>query len=76
MVKSGAYLRLKNVQLGYTLPDSFVNRLSIAKCRFYVTGSNLLTFTKLPNDIDPEAPNENRYYPQVKTYTFGVNIEF
>ncbi|HBG42176.1 MAG TPA: SusC/RagA family TonB-linked outer membrane protein [Porphyromonadaceae bacterium] len=75
-VKSGAYLRLKNVQLGYTLPDSFVNRLSIAKCRFYVTGSNLLTFTKLPNDIDPEAPNENRYYPQVKTYTFGVNIEF
>lgn len=75
-VKSGAYLRLKNVQVGYTLPDSFVNRLSISKCRFYVTGANLLTFTKLPKDVDPEAPNESRYYPQVKTYTFGVNIEF
>jgi len=75
-VKSGAYLRLKNIQLGYTLPNSLTSSLSISKCRFYISGSNLLTFTGLPDDIDPEAPNENRYYPQVKTYTFGVNIEF
>lgn len=75
-VKSGAYLRVKNVQLGYTLPEYWTGKLFISKCRFYVSGANLFTFTGLPDDIDPEAPNESRYYPQVKTYTFGVNIEF
>lgn len=75
-VKSGAYLRVKNIQLGYSLPKSLISNSFISRCRFYVSGANLLTFTGLADDIDPEAPNESRYYPQVKTYTFGVNIEF
>jgi TonB-linked SusC/RagA family outer membrane protein len=75
-VKSGSYLRVKNIQLGYTLPKSLLSKTFISKCRLYVSGSNLFTFTGLPDDIDPEAPNESRYYPQVKTYTFGMNLEF
>lgn len=75
-IKSGAYLRLKNVQIGYTLPSNILTELGISRLRLVLTGENLLTFTSLPNSIDPEAPNDNRYYPQVKTYTFGVNIDF
>ncbi|MGL4853282.1 MAG: SusC/RagA family TonB-linked outer membrane protein [Phocaeicola sp.] len=75
-IKSGAYLRLKNVQLGYTLPKSILAKTPISKCRIYASGINLLTLSGLPSDIDPESPNDARYYPQVKTYTFGVNLEF
>ncbi|MCF6402679.1 SusC/RagA family TonB-linked outer membrane protein [Chitinophaga filiformis] len=75
-VKSGAYLRLKSVQLGYTLPDHIMKRAGFDRCRIYVSGQNLLTFSSLPNDIDPEAPNDSRYYPQVRTINFGLNVQF
>jgi hypothetical protein len=75
-VKSGAYLRLKSVQLGYTLPDHIMKRAGFDRCRIYVSGQNLLTFSSLPKDIDPEAPNDSRYYPQVRTINFGLNVQF
>lgn len=76
-IKSGAYLRLKNAQIGYSLPKSVINRIGISRCRFYVGGQNLLTWSKLTDDgIDPENPQDSRYYPQVKVYTFGVNVDF
>jgi len=75
-VKSGAYLRLKSLQLGYTLPAPWLKQVGLSRCRLYVSGQNLLTFTSLPSDIDPEAPNDSRYYPQVRTYTFGLNVAF
>ena len=76
-IKSGAYLRLKNAQIGYTLPKSVTNTIGIGKCRFYVSGQNLLTWSDLTDDgIDPENPQDSRYYPQVKVYTFGVNVDF
>ncbi len=75
-VKSGAYMRLKSLQLGYTLPEQIMKRSGFDRCRIYVSGQNLLTFSSLPNDIDPEAPNDSRYYPQVKTFTFGLNVQF
>jgi TonB-linked SusC/RagA family outer membrane protein len=75
-VRSGAYLRLKNVQLGYTLPKPVMSRAGIDRLRLFISGSNLLTFSSLPNDIDPESPNDSRYYPQVKTFTFGLNVQF
>lgn len=52
-IKDGAYLRLKNVSLGYTIPKSLINELKISNLRVYVTGRNLLTFTKYPF-YDPE----------------------
>jgi TonB-linked SusC/RagA family outer membrane protein len=75
-VKSGAYMRLKSLQLGYSLPDHILNRSGFDKCRLFVSGQNLLTFSSLPKDIDPEAPNDSRYYPQVRTFTFGLNVQF
>jgi hypothetical protein len=69
-------VRLKSVQLGYTLPSAWTQKAGLSRCRFYVSGQNLLTFSSLEKDIDPEAPNDDRYYPQVKTYTFGLNVEF
>ncbi|MGQ1889288.1 TonB-dependent receptor [Thermophagus sp. OGC60D27] len=76
-IESGAYLRLKNMQLGYTLPETLSNKVGISRCRLYLGGQNLLTWSKL-NDygIDPENPQDSRYYPQVKVYTIGVNIDF
>lgn len=75
-----AYVRLKNLTIGYTLPKSLVNKLKISKCRVYVSGENLLTFTKLETDyIDPEQAMANanaRVYPFSKIYSFGVNVTF
>ena len=76
-IKSGAYLRLKNIEIGYTLPRPFLHSIGFSKCRFYVNGQNLLTFSGLTKDgIDPENPQDARYYPQVKTYTVGLNVNF
>jgi TonB-linked SusC/RagA family outer membrane protein len=91
-VESGAYLRLKNVQLGYTLPQKLTKKISIDRCRFYVSGSNLLTITKYKGydpevgsltitkykGYDPEVGSNVDYgnYPQARTFLFGVNVDF
>ncbi|HEY0177591.1 MAG TPA: SusC/RagA family TonB-linked outer membrane protein, partial [Pedobacter sp.] len=75
-IKSGSYLRVKSMQIGYTLKPSVTSRLGLSKLRLYVSGQNLFTFSSLPDDIDPESLNDNRYYPQVKTYTVGLNANF
>jgi TonB-linked SusC/RagA family outer membrane protein len=75
-IQSASYVRLKSVQLGYTLPGAWLQKAGLTRCRLYVSGQNLLTFSRLEKDIDPEAVNDDRYYPQVKTYTFGLNVEF
>lgn len=78
-VRSGDYIRLKNVELGYSLPASFTKRLKIGQLRFYVGGLNLLTFDKLGDlDIDPELPESgyNSSYPFMKIYSFGLNLKF
>lgn len=75
-IKSGAYLRVKSVQLGYTLNPAITKKIALSKLRLYASGQNLFTFSKLASDIDPESPNDNRYYPQVKTFTIGLNANF
>jgi TonB-linked SusC/RagA family outer membrane protein len=75
-INSGSYLRVKSMQLGYTLNPAISAKAGMSKLRFFASGQNLLTFSKLADDIDPESPNENRYYPQVKTFTFGLNANF
>jgi hypothetical protein len=66
-------MRLKNIQLGYTVPQSISKKVSLQKVRIYVSGADLLTFKKLPGDIDPEAYGT---YPLSSTYAFGINITF
>lgn len=71
------YLRFKNIQLGYTLPGKWMNRIGVSRARLYFSGENLLTIDDLPVDIDPESPSgRGSHYPQVSTFSFGVNLTF
>ncbi|WP_299580488.1 TonB-dependent receptor [uncultured Sunxiuqinia sp.] len=76
-VVDGSYLRLKNLQFGYTLPKMMTNSAGLSRVRIYYSGQNLLTFTGLRKGVDPEAPAGARaYYPQVKTNTIGLSVTF
>lgn len=77
-VLDASYLRMKNVQFGITLPATMLNVVHISKARIYVSGQNLLTFTKFPKSFDPELQSgwANGSYPQVKFYTFGIDLTF
>jgi hypothetical protein len=74
--RNGNYLRLKSFQMGYTIPPTFTRSLGIEKIRFYLEGSNFLTFSELTKyNIDPEQPGVNNgYYPQQRTFSFGLNF--
>ncbi|MDD3079819.1 MAG: TonB-dependent receptor [Paludibacter sp.] len=76
-VEDGSYIRLKNIQFGYTLPKTFTEKVTISRCRLYVTANNLLTFTKYTG-YDPEVGGGVDYgnYPQSRTFMFGVNLDF
>ena len=71
------YLRIKNVNLGYTLPKSWTNKLGIANAKIYYTGENLFTFDSLPFNADPESPSGNLdVYPISRSHSFGINVTF
>lgn len=75
-VQNSSYLRLKNVEFAYTLKTKLLSKIGANNLRFYAQGQNLFTITDLIN-LDPENTNGiGRYYPQQKTYTFGVNLQF
>jgi TonB-linked SusC/RagA family outer membrane protein len=88
----GSYLRLKNLTLGYTLPQAWVNYVKLSKVRVYATGRNLLTLTSYPF-YDPEIGSgyvglsssgnsstargiDNGYYPQARSLIMGIQIDF
>ena len=72
----GSYIRLKNIELGYTLPAKISNRIKASSVRFYVNGLNLLTFDRFPVKYqDPEQNNE-LLYPVFKAYNVGLNVTF
>jgi len=75
-VRSGAYLRLKNLVLGYTLPKSILNKINIDNIRIYASGQNLFTVTNAFEGYDPELSGSGTFYPIMKTVSFGVNIDF
>lgn len=72
-----SYLRLKNLEFSYNLPQSLLKRYKIQNLSLFVRGNNLLTFTKKGFDkrVDPETQG-GAYYPIVRTYTFGGQITF
>ena len=88
-IEDGSYFRLKNLQLGYTLPTALLSRIGLGTCQVYVQGQNLLTFTKYTG-LNPEIsisnnPNgdKNRnlgfdggYLPVSRTLLFGLNLSF
>ncbi|MDK2840677.1 MAG: hypothetical protein PWQ17_182 [Anaerophaga sp.] len=76
--RNGDYLRLKNMQIGYTLPKRWIASLGMSTLRIYAEGQNLLTFSELTKyNIDPEQPGvSNGYYPQQRIYSMGVKLTF
>ena len=74
-VKSGAYMRLKNVSVGYSLPKNILGKSGLSNVRFYLSGQNLLTIAKGYKGYDPEG-DVSSYYPVTQVYTFGVDIKF
>lgn len=75
--RNAAFLRLKNVELGYTLPTSGLSyKLGIRSLRFYLAGYNLLTFSEL-KFVDPETSDESyQTYPQMRIVNTGVKLTF
>lgn len=75
-VRNADYLRLKNVQLGYTLPVNWAKKIGVKKLRVYYSGQNLLTFTSFYKWVDPEisAGQNGGGYPQLKINSFGLNV--
>lgn len=81
-VKNGNYLRIKNIQLGYTLPKDLTQKVFIQRLRLYVAAENLLTITSYKG-LDPELGGgeqsngiDRGYYPQARTFTVGLNLAF
>lgn len=81
-VYNGSYLRLKNIQLGYTLPQSITSKAFISSLRVYVAAENLLTFTQY-HGFDPEISSggtslgiDYGVYPQARVFTVGLNLNF
>lgn len=82
-VESGTYFRLRNAQLGYTLPASLTQRIKLQKVRFYVSGQNLFTISSY-SGMDPEVGQSSSLsrgidygiYPQNISFTGGINVTF
>lgn len=76
-IQSANYLRVKNIQFGYTFPKGWLKGLGITNAKVYYSGENLFCFDSLPVDIDPEAPSgRGSHYPQVSTHSIGINLTF
>ncbi len=82
-IEDGSYMRIKNVQLGYTLPKTVVDKLKISNFRLYVAASNLFTFTDY-SGLDPEIGSrgtleigiDRGFYPAARTFMAGINVTF
>lgn len=76
---NAGYARLKNVTLGYTLPERLTQRVRISRLRFYVSGENLFEISEIKDFVDPEAIEQSfggYAYPFQRRYAFGVNLDF
>ncbi|WP_280765202.1 TonB-dependent receptor [Parabacteroides sp. PFB2-10] len=74
-LRNAAFLRLKSVELGYTLPKAISQKVGLEYLRVYVNGNNLFTIDKI-KDFDPELTNGITAYPLQRSFTAGLNITF
>jgi hypothetical protein len=82
-VEDGSFARIKNIQLGYTLPGTLTDKIGARKLRVYVAVNNLATFTKY-RGYDPDFSTSSPvvsgidygFYPQAKTFMAGLNLNF
>lgn len=71
-----SYIRLKNIQLGYSLPKKWMQTAKLGGLRLYVQAENPVSWNKYKKGWDPEQNTDGTYYPILATYTFGVNFNF
>ncbi|SFD55037.1 TonB-linked outer membrane protein, SusC/RagA family [Chitinophaga sp. CF118] len=74
-IKKNNFLRIRNIELGYSLPELLLNRLHLSRCRIFVSATNPVTWSSLLKDynLDPETPSG---YPGLKSYTSGLSLSF
>ena len=74
-IKDGSFLRLRNIELGYSIPQNLLSKMKLTSGRVYVSGVNLLTFSSLLKDfdIDPETMSG---HPGIKSYNLGITVGF
>lgn len=71
-----SYLRMKNIEVGYTFPTSWLSHIGVSSARVYVNAQNLFTISDVPQ-IDPENTEpEGWTYPQMKSFNFGLSLQF
>ena len=76
-LEDASYIRLKNIQLGYTLPKHIVDKVKIDRLKIYVSADNLFTLTNYFGGFDPEVrETSGDAYPQLKTFALGVQLGF
>ena len=76
-LQDASYVRLKNLTLGYTLPQAWLTKAGISNAKVYYSGENLFCFDSLPVDVDPEAPSgRGSHYPLIAIHSIGVNLTF
>ncbi|MDR3366453.1 MAG: TonB-dependent receptor [Prevotellaceae bacterium] len=76
-LQNTSYLRLKNLQVGYTVPAQLIRRVGLANARIYYSAENLFTIDDMLINLDPETNSERASsYPLIKTHSFGVNLTF
>ncbi len=81
-LQNGAYLRMKNIQLGYSFPQEWIRKVGMSSLRVYVSADNLWTVTNLSKIFDPEATGSmagtgsGKLYPLQRVVSFGVNVNF
>lgn len=78
--RNASFLRVKNLQIGYTLPGSIIEKINISRLRIFASGQNLFSFNHFYEGWDPEmnqsTGDNTPFYPITSVYTFGVNVQF
>lgn len=79
-LQNAAYIRLKNAQIGYTFPKSWMNKVGLQSVRLYVSGDNLWTASQITGIFDPETLGgewgDGKLYPLSRTISVGLNVNF
>ncbi len=78
-LQNASYLRIKNVQIGYTLPQNITRKFGVSALRIYLSGENLHTFTGMTDLFDPELIGSNgqgNVYPMARTFSIGASVTF
>lgn len=75
-IRNASYVRVKSMQLGYTLPKTWLKNTFISNVRIYASAENPFTFHHYPTGWDPEINSGGSFYPVLSTYTFGLNLKF